>query len=280
MLREGRGKLAERLRKIARDPALAEYLQDDFVTERGGRPVLALRASARGRVPGIVHDSSGSGQTLFVEPFAAVDDSNRLREAEIAEREEVTRILRNLSSLVGAQDGALADLVDGDGAPRPRSRVREPLARLAWRRRHGRAPASSCAAHATRCSTATSAVPIDLELGELRALVISGPNTGGKTVALKTLGLAAVLHQCGLRPPADEAALPVFDAILVDIGDEQSIAMSLSTFSAHVRNLVGILENATSASLVLLDEIAAGTDPVEGAALAEALLERSRARRG
>ena len=111
VLRDGRGRLAERLRKIARDPALAEYLQDDFVTERGGRPVLALRASARGRVPGIVHDSSGSGQTLFVEPFAAVDDSNRLREAEVAERDEVTRILRNLSSLVGAQAGALASLV-------------------------------------------------------------------------------------------------------------------------------------------------------------------------
>ena len=117
-------------------------------------------------------------------------------------------------------------------------------------------------------------MPIDLELGSLRALVISGPNTGGKTVALKTLGLAAALHQCGLRPPADEAALPVFDEILVDIGDEQSIAMSLSTFSAHVRNLIGILEMATEHSLVLLDEIAAGTDPVEGAALAEALLGR------
>ena len=125
-----------------------------------------------------------------------------------------------------------------------------------------------------------TAVPIDLELGSLRALVISGPNTGGKTVALKTLGLAAVLHQCGLRPPADEAALPVFDEILVDIGDEQSIAMSLSTFSAHVQNLVGILETATESSLVLLDEIAAGTDPVEGAALAEALLGRSRPRPG
>ena len=117
-------------------------------------------------------------------------------------------------------------------------------------------------------------MPIDLELGDLRALVISGPNTGGKTVALKTLGLAAVLHQCGLRPPADEAALPVFDAVLADIGDEQSIAMSLSTFSGHVRNLVAILEGAGESSLVLLDEVAAGTDPVEGAALAQALLAR------
>ena len=110
-LRDGRGRLAERLRKIARDPALAEHLQDDFVTERGGRPVLALKASARGRVPGIVHDSSGSGQTLFVEPLAAVEDSNRLREAEVAERDEVVRILRNLSSLAGAQAEALVALV-------------------------------------------------------------------------------------------------------------------------------------------------------------------------
>lgn len=111
-------------------------------------------------------------------------------------------------------------------------------------------------------------------LGDLRAVVISGPNTGGKTVALKTLGLAALLHQCGLRPPAAHVELPVFDRVLADIGDEQSIAMSLSTFSGHVRNLVAILDQATDRSLVLLDEVAAGTDPVEGAALAEALLDR------
>jgi len=272
VLREGRGKLADRLRKIARDPALAEYLQDDFVTERGGRPVLALRASARGRVPGIVHDSSGSGQTLFVEPFAAVEDSNRLREAEIAERDEVTRILRNLSSLVGAQGGALAELVTAT------ARLDLALACGSLSRSWRGAIVSASRGVVLRGARhplleQQGAVPIDLELGDLRALVISGPNTGGKTVALKTLGLAAVLHQCGLRPPALEAALPVFDSILVDIGDEQSIAMSLSTFSAHVRNLVGILENASRTSLVLLDEIAAGTDPVEGAALAEALLD-------
>ncbi len=271
-LRDGRGRLAERLRKIARDPALAEFLQDDFVTERGGRPVLALRASARGRVPGIVHDSSGSGQTLFVEPLSAVDDSNRLREAEVAERDEVTRILRNLSSLVGSRDAEIAALVSATA----RLDLALGCARLSrgWRG----APVSDSRSVVLRGARhplldLTSAVAIDLELGELRALVISGPNTGGKTVALKTLGLAAALNQCGIRPPALEATLPVFDAILVDIGDEQSIAMSLSTFSAHVRNLVGILEHATQASLVLLDEIAAGTDPVEGAALAEALLE-------
>ena len=119
-----------------------------------------------------------------------------------------------------------------------------------------------------------TAVPIDLDLGGLRALVISGPNTGGKTVALKTLGLAALLHQSGLRPPADTAALPVFDAVLADIGDRQSIEMSLSTFSGHVANLVAILDAARERSLVLLDEVAAGTDPVEGSALAQALLAR------
>jgi DNA mismatch repair protein MutS2 len=272
-LREGRGRLAERLRKIARDPALAEHLQDDFVTERGGRPVLALKASARGRVPGIVHDSSGSGQTLFVEPLAAVEDSNRLREAEVAEREEVARILRNLSSLVASLAKELEALAEAT-AEIDLVLARGTLSR-GWR---GAIVAQS---HDVVLRGArhplldrSSAVPIDLELGPLRALVISGPNTGGKTVALKTLGLAAVLHQCGLRPPADGAALPVFDEILVDIGDEQSIAMSLSTFSAHVRNIVEILERATGGSLVLLDELAAGTDPVEGAALAQAVLGR------
>ena len=270
-LREGRGRLAERLRKIARDPAIAEHLQDDFVTERAGRPVLALKASARGRVPGIVHDSSGSGQTLFVEPLAAVDDSNRLREAEVAERDEVVRILRHLTALVAAQAPALVTLVSA--AAELDLVISCGRLSRSWR---GALVARS---HKVLLRGArhpllerASAVPIDLELDVLRTLVISGPNTGGKTVALKTLGLAAALHQCGLRPPADEAALPIFDQILVDIGDEQSIAMSLSTFSAHVRNLVGILASATERSLVLLDEIAAGTDPVEGAALAQALL--------
>src|SRR5207248_4615115 len=119
-----------------------------------------------------------------------------------------------------------------------------------------------------------TAVPIDLDLGRLRALVISGPNTGGKTVALKTLGLAALLHQAGLRPPADRATLPVFDTVLADIGDQQSIQMSLSTFSGHLGNIIRILAAATERSLVLLDELAASTDPAEGSALAQALLER------
>lgn len=272
-LRDGRGRLAERLRKIARDPDLAEFLQDDFVTERAGRPVLALKATARGKVAGIVHDASGSGQTLFVEPLAAVEDSNRLREAEVAERDEVARILRNLSSLVGTHPSEIVALVEATA----RLDMTIACARLSRRWRGAIVTPShrvSLRAAQHPLLDRDTAVPIDLELGELRAVVISGPNTGGKTVALKTLGLAAALHQCGLRPPADEISLPVFDEILADIGDEQSIAMSLSTFSAHLRNLVGILERATPASLVLLDELAAGTDPVEGAALAEAILAR------
>jgi DNA mismatch repair protein MutS2 len=272
-LREGRGRIAERLRAIARDPSLREHLQDDFVTERGGRPVLALRATARGAVPGIVHDSSGSGQTLFVEPFAVVEDSNRLREAESAEREEVARILRELSADVGVRADELVALVDAV------SELDLAIARgVLSRRWRGSVVTRSDRVILRKARhpllDPSMAVPIDLELGELRALVISGPNTGGKTVALKTLGLAALLHQCGLRPPADGVELPVFDGVLADIGDEQSIEMSLSTFSGHVRNLVGILDAATVRTLVLLDEVAAGTDPVEGAALAQALVGR------
>ncbi|MES1239694.1 MAG: endonuclease MutS2, partial [Chloroflexota bacterium] len=266
-------RLRRRLDSLVGSTELGGALQEPIVTLRNGRYVVPVKAEAKGRVKGIVHDASGSGQTLFIEPLAAVEDSNRLREAEVAERDEVARILRNLSSLVAGQSDALIVLV-GEAAELDLVIARGVLSR-GWR---GAVvtPSSEVVLRGARhpLLERASAVPIDLELGELRALVISGPNTGGKTVALKTLGLAAVLHQSGLRPPADEATLPVFDEILVDIGDEQSIAMSLSTFSAHLRNLVGILERATPSSLVLLDEVAAGTDPVEGAALAEALLER------
>lgn len=272
-LRESRARIAERLRSLARDPSLREHLQDDFVTERAGRPVLALRASARGTVPGIVHDMSGSGQTLFVEPLSVVEDSNRLREAESAEREEVGRILRELSRQIGDHEEALRALVEAVAA------IDLAVACAALSRSWRGAqvtPSHEVVLLGARhpLLDRSTAVPIDLALGALRAVVVSGPNTGGKTVALKTLGLAAILHQCGLRPPADHAELPVFDEVLADIGDEQSIAMSLSTFSGHVGNLVAILDAATRRSLVLLDELAAGTDPVEGAALAQALVDR------
>jgi DNA mismatch repair protein MutS2 len=272
-LREGKHRVTEELRRLARGGELREHLQENFVTERGGRPVLAVRASARGGVKGIVHDSSSSGQTLFVEPFAIVEANNRLSEAASAERAEVARILRELSERVGSHADDLRALVEAAAA------LDLALARgVLSRRWRGTAVSRSGEVRLLGARHPLldpgAAVPIDLDLGDVRALVVSGPNAGGKTVALKTIGLAALLHQAGLRPPAAEASLPVFDAVLADIGDEQSIEMSLSTFSGHVANLVAILEAATERSLVLVDELASGTDPVEGSALAQALLAR------
>jgi DNA mismatch repair protein MutS2 len=272
-LRGLRHTVVEELRKLARAPGIREHLQEDFVTQRGGRPVLALKASARRSVEGIVHDSSGSGQTLFVEPFEIVELSNRQSEAAGAEREEAERILGDLSAAVAAKADALEALVEATGA------IDVAVACGTLSRRWRGAPVEISeevrlvAAKHPLLDPAT-AVPIDLDLGELRALVISGPNTGGKTVALKTLGVAALLHQSGLRPPAVRAVLPVFDRLLADIGDQQSIAMSLSTFSAHIANVIAILRNATGDSLVLIDELASGTDPAEGGVLAQAVLSR------
>jgi len=272
-LRRGRHRVAEELARLARSPALSPHLQERFVTQRGGRPVLAVKASARASVPGLVHDASGSGQTLFVEPFAIVEENNRLAETAGAERDEAERILRELSEAVAERADPLTALVEAVGA------LDLALA----------CGTVSCAWGGTEVTVADevrllgarhplldreSAVPIDLDLRSLRALVVSGPNTGGKTVALKTLGLAALLHQAGLRPPAAEATLPVFDRVLADIGDQQSIEMSLSTFSGHLRTIVAILDAAGERSLVLLDELAAGTDPEEGSALAQALVAR------
>ena len=272
-LREGRGRIADELRRLARRAGVREHLQEDFITQRGGRPVLAVKVGARSAVPGVVHDASSSGETLFVEPFEIVELSNRQSEAAGAEREEAERILRELTAAVGARAAEIDVLVEA-AAEIDLAIARGVLSRR-WR---GTAVEPSAEVNLTGARhpllDPASAVPIDLELGALRALVISGPNTGGKTVALKTLGLAALLHQAGLRPPAASAALPVFDQVLADIGDPQSIAMSLSTFSGHVRALVEVLGAATERSLVLLDELASGTDPVEGSALAQALVAR------
>ena len=272
-LRTGRQRVAEKLEQLVRKTGVREHLQEDFVTQRAGRPVLAVKASSRSSVQGIVHDSSDSGQTLFVEPFEVVELNNRQSEAAGAEREEAERILRELSTAVGERADALELLVDAS------AKIDLALA-LGSLSRGWRGTAVEVSGEVRLVGARhplldpATAVPIDLELGDLRALVISGPNTGGKTVALKTLGLAALLHQSGLRPPAATAALPVFDEVLADIGDPQSIEMSLSTFSGHVANLVAILESARERSLVLVDELASGTDPVEGSALALALVGR------
>jgi DNA mismatch repair protein MutS2 len=272
-LRNGSARVRDELARVARSTDVKDALQESFLAERGGRPVLAVRASARSKVPGVVHDASSTGQTLFVEPFAVVELNNRLAEAAADAREEVERILAELTSAVAARVDALQALVESTGAL-DLALARGGLSR-SWR---GAAVEISDDVRLVGARhpllDAATAVPIDLELGHVGALVISGPNTGGKTVALKTIGLAALLHQSGLRPPADVAALPVFDQVLADIGDRQSIEMSLSTFSGHLRTLVAILGSATVRSLVLLDEVAAGTDPEEGSALAQALLER------
>ena len=272
-LRTGRQRVRDKLEQLVRSSDLREHLQEEFITLRGGRPVLAVKASARRSVPGIVHDASDSGQTLFVEPFAAVELSNRQSEAASAERDEVERILRELSAAVAEQAAQVSAAVEAT------ARIDLALA-LATLSRGWRGAAVE-ASDEVRLIAARHplldpkvAVPIDLDLAGLRALVLSGPNTGGKTVALKTLGLAALLHQSGLRPPAETAALPVFDQVLADIGDRQSIEMSLSTFSGHIAAIVAILGAAGDRSLVLLDELASGTDPVEGSALAQALVAR------
>ena len=254
---------------------LGNALQEPIVTLRNGRYVVPVKAEARSRVKGIVHDASGSGQTLFIEPLVAVELGNAWREAQVAEQEEIARILDELSALIGANAGALRDTLDA-------------LARFdLW------AAKASLAAEmdATRAETADRyevvllsarhpgltgrVVPIDVRIGDgYTALVVTGPNTGGKTVTLRTLGLLSLMHQSGLHIPAEAGSrLPIWSDVFADIGDEQSVAQSLSTFSGHLRRITTIVAEAGQGTLVLLDELGAGTDPTEGSALAQALLD-------
>ncbi len=260
-----------------------EFLQEALVTQRNGRYVIPVKSDFRGRVPGVVHDVSDSGATLFVEPLAVVEAGNHLRQLEIEEQKEIDRILRALAGDVAAEADALRDTITA-------------LAELDL------AFAMVSFGHALRGVTPEvvdasrplldypaarhplidpeRVVAVDVRVGEdFQQLIITGPNTGGKTVTLKTIGLLTLMAQSGLQVPAAEGArVAVFDGVFADIGDEQSIEQSLSTFSGHLTNIVGILGEATGASLVLLDELGAGTDPVEGAALAAAILDDLRAR--
>ncbi len=254
---------------------LGGALQEPIVTMRNGRYVVPIRAEARARVKGIVHDASGSGQTLFVEPLVVVELGNAWREAQSAVEEEEGRILDELSALVGANATMLRETL-------------EALAQFdLWAAKaqlsadmDGVRPAESehgdvVLLSARHPGLTGRVVPIDLRLGDgYTALVITGPNTGGKTVALRTLGLLSLMHQAGLHVPAEAGSrLPVFSDVFADIGDEQSIAQSLSTFSGHLRSIIRIVERAGPGTLVLLDELGAGTDPTEGSALAQALLD-------
>ena len=269
------------LQRIISSPSYAKVLQEALITQRDGRFVVPVKAECKGSLPGLVHDISSSGATLFVEPMGVVQANNELKELQAREEREIERILRQLSADCGDQmENILYDydiLVHLDVIfARAQLSYQMSAARPEVRRRGGivlrraRHPLLDPA----------KAVPISVELGQqFDTLIITGPNTGGKTVTLKTLGLLCLMAQCGLHIPADDGSVVrVFDRVLADVGDEQSIEQSLSTFSAHMANIVQILQQADEQSLLLFDELGAGTDPVEGAALAIAVIQEVRSR--
>jgi DNA mismatch repair protein MutS2 len=286
--RELRGSQGELVRVLERVMARLEPHQqvpDMSVTLRNGRYVIPIRANARAAVGGIVHDASASGATLFVEPPAAIEAGNRIRELQAEELGEVERVLRELTDELRPLHGALVEALDA------LVELDSLYARARFAAEFRCAPAElgpphdGCVIrdgrHPLLLAQGQPVVPFDLELlpGE-RTLLVSGPNTGGKTVLLKAIGLMSALAQAGVPVPVGpESRIAVFDDVFADVGDEQSIQASLSTFSAHLKNLAEILAAATSASLVLIDELGSGTDPLEGAALGGAILEELTRRR-
>lgn len=268
--------IRSRLDRIVKDAGRNKYLQDALITQRDGRFVVPVKSEYRSEVPGIVHDTSASGATLFVEPMSVVEINNELRVLVAKEREEVERILRELS----AEAYSFADTIESSYQALVKLNLIFAKAGLAYKMKasvpqltnDGRIRLKN-ARHPL--IDPAKVVANTIELGtDYRLLIITGPNTGGKTVTLKTVGLLVSMVCCGFMIPVDDGSVvSVFDRILVDIGDEQSIEQSLSTFSSHMVRLVKILENADRNSLVLLDELGAGTDPTEGAALARAILE-------
>ena len=267
------------LDKLVRSPTHQKFLQDTIVTQRSGRFVVPVKAECRSAIPGLVHDTSSSGATVFIEPMGVVQANNDIRVLEAKEEAEIERILMELS----VEAGGCADTIAESYYSLVELNLIFAKANLGYKMKacvpkinnkgiidikSGRHPLLE----------PKTAVPTNINLGKsFNTLVITGPNTGGKTVSIKTIGIFTLMAMCGLMIPADEGSeISVFDKVLVDIGDEQSIEQSLSTFSAHMTNIVSILKNADSKSLVLIDELGAGTDPVEGAALAVAILDELR----
>jgi DNA mismatch repair protein MutS2 len=268
-------RLKRRLDALVGSAELGGALQEPIVTLRNGRYVVPVKAEAKGKVKGIVHDASGSGQTLFVEPLVIVELGNAWREAQLAEQEEVDRILDELSKLVGANAGPLRETLTALASFDLWSAKAQLAGEMAANRAETATRQELILLSARHPGLTGRVVPIDVRLGDgFTALVVTGPNTGGKTVTLRTLGLLALMHQAGLHVPAAVGSrLPVFSDVFADIGDEQSIAQSLSTFSGHMRSIIRIVDAAGPGTLVLLDELGAGTDPTEGSALAQALLD-------
>ncbi|MQC18413.1 MAG: endonuclease MutS2 [Chloroflexi bacterium] len=283
-LHDAHARLQQRLQAMLNSSTVANALQEPIIVMRDGRYVLPVKADFRGAVRGVVHDTSSSGQTVYVEPLAVVDLANRWRELQVQERHEVERILREISGAVGDAaediDDAVRRLGEIDLA-QAKARLAEELGagELALRGRIPwlvEAPAELRLVEARHPLLSGNVVATSLHVGgDMRALLITGPNTGGKTVALKTAGLLCLMALAGLPVPARAGSqIPVYESVFADIGDEQSIEQSLSTFSGHMTSVIGILERAGAKSLVLLDELGAGTDPTEGAALGIAIVER------
>ena len=275
-IRQQSSKIRESLQKIITSPTYAKILQEPIVTIRSDRFVVPVKAECKSQLPGLVHDVSSSGSTFFIEPMSAVNGNNELRELFVAERKEIERILAELS----AEAAARRESIDLNYEMLVTLDCIFARAKLSFAM-HGIEPVIrtdgklelKCARHPL--IDAKKVVPVSLSLGvDFDTMVITGPNTGGKTVTLKTIGLLTLMAECGLHIPADDgSSIAIFETVLADIGDEQSIEQSLSTFSSHMRNIVEILQVCDRDSLILFDELCAGTDPAEGAALAIALIE-------
>ena len=272
-------KIKESLQKIISSPAFSKVLRDPIITIRQGRYVVPVKSECKNDIPGLVHDVSATGSTYFIEPMTAVNANNALRELELQETKEIERILAELS----AEAAAHTDDINFNTSMLVQLDVIFAKARLSYAMRAWEPEVNDSGIIKLQRARhplidQKHVVPISVSLGaDFDTMIITGPNTGGKTVTLKTIGLLTLMAQCGLHIPADSGScLSTFDAILADIGDEQSIAQSLSTFSSHMRTIVDIIDQCDNKTLILFDELGAGTDPSEGAALAISLIEHCR----
>lgn len=280
-IRIAQSKAREVLDKIIHSSTYQKYLQDAIVTQRDGRYVVPVKSECRGNVAGLVHDTSASGSTVFIEPMGVVQANNDIRVLESKEKAEIERILYELSASCGTH----ADEIIESYKFTVELNIIFAKAQLAYKMKAVKPKMNDKGIIDLKQARHPlipdkNVVPTDITLGkEFDTLVITGPNTGGKTVSLKTIGLLTLMAMCGFMVPcADNSELSTFRRVLVDIGDEQSIEQSLSTFSAHMTNIIGILKLANRSTLALIDELGAGTDPVEGAALAVSILEKLRSK--